>query len=318
VYGASEGLETIVAEAVATGGQAGTSSRIENYLGFPTGISGAELADRAVVQARRFGTEINISAEAVALESRDGHHLITLDHGEHLSGRTVVIATGAVYRRLDVPRREQLERTSIYYAATPIEGRLCAGDPVAVVGGGNSAGQAAVFLTRHAARVTLILREDRLDENMSRYLADRIERSDAIEVVAHTEVRELVGEEYLERLVVEDTHTGERREIDARALFVFIGADPKTDWLAGELELDHGGYVITGAEHDWGRAKMLETNQPGVFAAGDVRSGSTRRVASAVGEGAVSVLLVHQHLAGSSRRPLIEPLHGDRVGTAVG
>jgi thioredoxin reductase (NADPH) len=304
VYGASEGLATVAVEAVATGGQAGTSSRIENYLGFPAGISGAELAERAVIQARRFGARISVPAEAAGLEWRDGHHLVKLGDGEDLLSRTVVIATGARYRKLDVPRLDELEGTSVYYAATPTEAQLCHGDPVAVVGGGNSAGQATTFLTRHAARVVLVLREDELAENMSRYLADRIEHSPEVEVLPHSEVRELIGETALEALVVEDSRTGERRRIEARALFVFIGAEPRTQWLADQLELDANGYIRTGLEND-GCGLLLETSRPGVFAAGDVRSGSIMRVASAVGEGSMAVRLVHEHLRGE---------HSHRVG----
>ncbi len=297
VYAASEGLATIVVEAVATGGQAGTSSRIENYPGFPAGISGSELADRAVVQARRFGARITVPVEATGLERGNGHHIVKLDDGEDVLSRTALIATGVRYRKLDVPRLEELEGTSVYYAATPIEGQLCQGDPVAVVGGGNSAGQATMFLIRHAAQVVLILREDELTENMSRYLADRVVSSPQVEVLPHSEVRELIGESALEALVVEDARTGERRRIDARALFVFIGAEPRTQWLAGQVELDPDGYIRTGVENG-GCKLLLETSRPGVFAAGDVRSGSTRRVASAVGEGAMAVRLAHEHLGG--------------------
>jgi thioredoxin reductase (NADPH) len=295
VYGASEGLETVTFDAVATGGQAGTSSRIENYLGFPAGISGAELADRAVVQAQRFGARISVPAEATSLALRDGDHVVGLADGEEVACRTVVIATGARYRKLDVPRLEELEGTSVYYAATPMEAQLCAGDPVAVVGGGNSAGQATLFLTRHSPQVRLLIRGSDLTEHMSRYLADRIERHPVIEVMRHTEVRELVGDEALEGLVVEDNRTGVRRRIDARALFVFIGAEPHTRWLADEVALDDRGFVLTGAGAS-DSASMLQTSRPGVLAVGDARSGSIKRVASAVGEGAMAVRLVHEHL----------------------
>ena len=294
VYGASEGLKTAVMDSVATGGQAGTSSRIENYLGFPAGISGSELADRAVIQAEKFGAQIGVPAEATALGGDDGHHVIELDDGQSLTGRTVLIATGARYRRLDVPRLEELEGTSVYYAATQIEAQLCAGDPVAVVGGGNSAGQATLFLSRHVAKLRLLLRGGDLGASMSRYLADRIERSPDIEVRLHTEVREVVGERALEALVVEDTTTGERKEIETRALFVFIGAEPHTGWLGDRVRLDDRGFVLTGADADC--TLSLETSLPGVMAAGDVRSGSIKRVASAVGEGAMAVRLVHEHL----------------------
>ncbi|MET1040668.1 MAG: FAD-dependent oxidoreductase [Acidimicrobiales bacterium] len=307
VYGASEGLTTVVLDGVATGGQAGTSSRIENYLGFPSGISGSELAGRAVIQAEKFGARINVPAEAIALERRDGHHVVKLDGGSSIAARTVIIATGARYRRLDLPRMEQFEETSVYYAATQVEARVCRNDPVAVVGGGNSAGQATVFLAQHAARVWLVVREDALGRNMSRYLVDRIERLGNVEVLCDTEVRELRGDDTLEALVVENNRTGERRTLAARAMFVFIGVQPHARWLADQLALDDNGYIRTGADAaspntagqagQTGRQPLpLETSQSGVFAAGDVRSGSVKRVASAVGEGAMAVRLVHDHL----------------------
>jgi thioredoxin reductase (NADPH) len=307
VYGASEGLTTVVLDGVATGGQAGTLSRIENYLGFPSGISGSELAGRAVIQAEKFGARINVPAEAIALERRDGHHVVKLDGGSSIAARTVIIATGARYRRLDLPRMEQFEETSVYYAATQVEARVCRNDPVAVIGGGNSAGQATVVLAQHAARVWLVVREDALGRNMSRYLVDRIERLGNVEVLCDTEVRELRGDDTLEALVVENNRTGERRTLAARAMFVFIGVQPHARWLADQLALDDNGYIRTGADAaspntagqagQAGRQPLpLETSQSGVFAAGDVRSGSVKRVASAVGEGAMAVRLVHDHL----------------------
>jgi thioredoxin reductase (NADPH) len=308
VYGASEGLLTQVIDAVATGGQAATTSRIENYLGFPAGVSGSELAERAEVQATKFGASTRAPAEAVGLDISGVHHVVRLCGGDTLTTRTLVIATGARYRRLPVPRLEEFEQTSVYYAATQIEAQLCVNDPVVVVGGGNSAGQAALFLADHAREVQLVVREHSLDEFMSRYLADRILHDPRIEVHLHTEVRELVGERgQLETVRVEDTEDGSRSTLPARELMVFIGADPCTGWLAGTVALDSGGYVRTGpdaaagsddADRDQRRVPaLLETNIPGVFAAGDVRSGSTKRVASAVGEGAMAVRLVHEHLA---------------------
>jgi thioredoxin reductase (NADPH) len=304
VYGASEGLETVVVDAVAAGGQAATSSRIENYLGFPTGVSGGDLAERAVIQAERFGARLTVPARATALEERDGHHLLRFHDGTAVSARTVVIATGAEYRRLALPRLEEFEGISVHYAATPVEAQTCAGDPVAVVGGGNSAGQAAVFLARRAGSVTMVVRAPDLDESMSRYLVDRIERTPNIEVMRCCGARELVGDDgVLEAVVVENNETGARRTIPARALFVFIGAEPRVGWLADQLALDDKGFILTGADaadgtapgHD-GRRRMLETSRRGVFAVGDVRSGSIKRVASAVGEGAIAVRLVHDHL----------------------
>jgi thioredoxin reductase (NADPH) len=210
VYSASEGLATIVLDAVATGGQAGTSLRIENYLGFPSGISGSELAERAVIQAEKFGARINVPAQAAALERSDGHYLIKLDDGTAVSGRAVLIATGVRYRKLDVPRLKDFEGTSIFYAATQMEALLCRADPVAVVGGGNSAGQASLFLAQHAVKVHLLIRHGDLGRDMSRYLVDQIERNPGVEVLRHTEVRELIGADSgtLEALVVESTRTG--------------------------------------------------------------------------------------------------------------
>jgi thioredoxin reductase (NADPH) len=300
VYGASEGLATVAVDAIATGGQASTSSRIENYLGFPSGISGGELAERATIQARKFGAQIGLPAEATAVRAEDGRYVVGLADGSEVSTRTLVIATGARYRRLDVPRLEQFEGASVMYAATQMEALLCHGDPVAVVGGANSAGQATLFLSQTAAKVYLLIRGGDLTKDMSRYLADRIERAPRVAVLRHTEVRELVGEETLEALVVEDNASGERQTIAARMLFVFIGADPHTDWLGDMVELDDRGFVLTGRAAD--QPLTLETSAPGVFAAGDVRSGSIKRVASAVGEGAMAVRFVHEHLQGHHER----------------
>jgi thioredoxin reductase (NADPH) len=296
VYGASEGLATVVLDAIATGGQAGTSPRIENYLGFPSGISGAEPTDRAVIQAKKFGAHISVPAEVAALELDNGHHVVRLTEGGDLSGRAVLIATGAHYRKLDVPRLEEFEGTSVYYAATELEARLCRHNPVAVVGGGNSAGQATLFLAQRAAKVRLLLRGGELAKDMSRYLVDQIERTDGVEVLRHTEVRELVGDAgELEALIVEDNRTGERHRLEARALFVFIGAMPHTRWLADQLVLDDHGFICAGPDATRSATEVmqlavgrqplpLETSRLGVFAAGDVRSRSVKRVASAVGE----------------------------------
>jgi thioredoxin reductase (NADPH) len=313
VYGASEGLTTIVLEGVAAGGQAATSSRIENYLGFPAGISGAELAERAEIQANKFGASINVPAEAIGLSESDGHHLVRLEDGSTIGARTVMIATGVRYRKLDVPTLERFEGVSVHYAATEIEAQMCVGDPVAVVGGGNSAAQATLFLSRHAARVRLIIRGDELTQDMSRYLADRIEREPNVDVMLHSEVRELRGDRILESIVVEDGRTGERRWIETRVLFVFIGAEPHVAWVGDEVALDPRGFVLTGMDAAQARAAAgtdhpplpLETTNPGVFAAGDVRSGSTKRVASSVGEGAMAVRLIHEYLAGTGARPRV-------------
>lgn len=298
VYGASEGLATLVLDAVAVGGQAGTSSRIENYLGFPTGISGAELADRAVIQAEKFGAGISVPAEVAGLDQRDGYYAVRLDDGTQVRSRTVVIATGARYRKLDVPRLGEYEGKSVHYAATRLEAQLCRQRSVVVVGGGNSAGQAALFLARQeAARVHLLIRGDDLRKNMSRYLVDQIERHPGIDVLRHTEVRELVGKDgQLEAVVAEDNRIRSRRRLHADLLFVFVGAHPCSGWLKGTLKLDAKGFILTGTDAR-PHAALLETSAPGVLAAGDVRSGSIKRVASAVGEGAMAVRLVHEHLA---------------------
>ncbi len=293
VYGSSDGLDTVVVDAIATGGQAGASSKIENYLGFPTGISGAELTDRAVVQAGKFGAKFHVPGHATGLRVRNDRYTVDLAGGGELSGRTVIIATGARYRRLDVPRLDDFDGAGVYYAATQVEALQCRRVPVAIVGGGNSAGQAAVFLARHATRVLLFVRGTELGESMSRYLVDRIERCPEIEVFLHMEIRELHGHGRLEEVVAEDNRTGEVRRFEARALFVFIGADPCAGWLSGTVALDDKGYVRTGGP----RALPLETDLPGVLAAGDVRSGSIKRVASAVGEGAMAVRLAFERLS---------------------
>jgi thioredoxin reductase (NADPH) len=305
VYGASEGLDTQAIEGVATGGQAGTSARIENYLGFPAGVSGSELTQRASVQAIKFGVRLTAPAQAVKLTSSDGRHAIELSTGEVATGRAVVIATGAQYRRLDVPRLDEFEMNSVYYAATQAEAQLCSGDPVVIVGGGNSAGQAAMFLSQVAADCRLLIRGDELGKSMSRYLVDQIERNDRVKVCRNTEVAELHGERDLEAVTVVDNRTGERKELPVKALFVFIGASPHTDWLEGQIATDKDGFLLTGrdvegdelAEYEGERPYFLETSRPGIFAVGDVHSGSIKRVASAVGEGSMAVRLVHDRLA---------------------
>jgi thioredoxin reductase (NADPH) len=302
VYGASEGLSTVAIDAVAAGGQAGTSTRIENYLGFPAGISGAELAERAMIQAGKFGARLAVPAEAVGFSRHADHYVARLADGGSVEARTVVIATGARYRRLDVPRIDELTGLGVYYAATPMEAQMCSGSHVAIVGGGNSAGQAAVFLSQTVRAVTVMIRGGELARTMSRYLIDQLERRPNVEVRSHTEVVELVGERAVEALVVEDNRTGERTRLAATALFVFVGADPRTGWLGDEIALDGKGFVLTGRDLDGsedGQAPpfVLEASHPGVFAVGDVRSGSIKRVASAVGEGSMAVRLVHQHLA---------------------
>jgi thioredoxin reductase (NADPH) len=307
VYGASEGLATVVLDAVATGGQAGTSARIENYLGFPAGISGAELAERAVIQAGKFGAEITVPAQATALDRAGSEFLVKLSDGDTIRTRSVIVTSGAKYRRLDVPGLEEFENTSVYYAASQVEAQLCRGDPVAIVGGGNSAGQAAQFLAKYAEQIWLLVRDPELGASMSRYLVDQVTRSKQIEVMCHTEISGLIGASALTGLIVTNNQTGDSHELPARALFVFIGAEPSTSWLRGLVALDEHGFVLTGPAAAVPAVRMrapepasprsaLETSLPGLFAAGDVRSGSTKRVASAVGEGAMAVHLVHERM----------------------
>jgi len=306
VYAASEGLSTSVVDSVATGGQASTSARIENYLGFPAGISGADLAERAALQAKRFGARTAVPVSAGGLSFESGDHVVELEGGAHLRGRTVVVATGARYRRLAVDRLAEFEGAGVFYAATEVEAQACAGDRVCVVGGANSAGQAAVFLAGRGCHVDLVVRGDDLGTRMSRYLVGQVDSHPAIDVHLATRVRALHGNGSLESISV-DRAPG---RIDARALFVFIGAYPCTEWLGKKLATDEHGFLVTGPDlqltHlDPARAGRdrpplpLETSRPGVFAAGDVRCGSIKRVASAVGEGAMAVRMVHQYLAAS-------------------
>ncbi|MDP8944817.1 MAG: FAD-dependent oxidoreductase [Actinomycetota bacterium] len=309
VYGASEGLSTLALESIALGGQAGTSSRIENYPGFPAGLSGFELASRVLVQADKFGARTAVPREAVGLRREDGHFRIELSEGGEVAARSVIAASGARYRRLEVPSLGRFEGVSVHYAATEAEARLCEGEEVAVVGGGNSAGQAALFLAGRTRRVYLLIRGDDLSKSMSRYLVDRVAQAENVELLATTEVRELMGEDLLEGVVVQDNRSGARRTLGAQALFVFIGADANTGWLRGAVDLDERGFVLTGTELNGSALKedswrersrepfLLETSLPGVFAAGDVRSGSIKRCASAVGEGSMAVKLIHQYLA---------------------
>ena len=310
VYGASEGLSTLALESTALGGQAGTSSRIENYPGFPAGLSGFELASRVLIQADKFGARTAVPKEAVGLRrGEDGYYRVELSEGSEVAARSVIAATGAHYRRLKVPQLKRFEGVSVHYAATQAETQSCEGKEVAVVGGGNSAGQAALFLAGRTRRVYLLIRGGDLAKSMSRYLVDRIMATGNVELVANTEVRELMGEDLLDGVVVEDNRSGARRAIDAQALFVFIGAEANTGWLKGAVALDERGFVLTGAALDcsvlggdvWQQRSrepfLLETSLPGVFAAGDGRGGSIKRCASAVGEGSMAVRFVHKYLA---------------------
>jgi thioredoxin reductase (NADPH) len=297
VYGGSEGLSTTVVEAVAVGGQAGTSSRIENYLGFPAGLSGAELAARAALQAEKFSAAILVGSNAKSLSSVGGIHSVELTDGRALRARAVVVATGARYRRLPVERLAELEGSGVFYAATEVEAQKCTG-AVVVVGGGNSAGQASVFLSKRLD-VHHLIRGDSLDATMSRYLIDQIQRNPRITLHTRTQVIALSGTTVLEGVTIE-TADGERSQLPACALFSFIGAEPNTDWVKECLQLDEDGFIVTWSDltaTDGWTPLLLETSQPGIFAVGDVRHGSIKRVATAVGEGAMVVRLVHERLA---------------------
>jgi thioredoxin reductase (NADPH) len=295
VYGASEGLDTLVVESTALGGQAGSSRRIENYLGFPAGITGSELTSRAVTQARKFNARTATPYRALSLEPGNGRHLVRLDDDREVAARAVLLATGAQYRRLPVDRLAEFEGLTIFYAAGPPEAQLCAGSRVAVVGGGNSAGQAAVWLARGGALVTLLHRRADLRETMSNYLVHEVERYGVV-VRDRSEIAELHGTNgHLEAVTLK---SGER--LPYSFLFLFLGALPCTEWLGDTVARDDKGFILTGAAAS--TENLLETDVPGVFAAGDVRSSSTKRCATAVGEGAMAVQFVHGHL---SRAPAV-------------
>ncbi|MFM0202931.1 FAD-dependent oxidoreductase [Paraburkholderia fungorum] len=301
VYAASEGLKVAVLDAKAPGGQAGTSSKIENYFGFPTGISGQALAGRGLSQCRKFGAEVGVPIEALTIDCPDtGSFRIGLDHDEHVFARAVVIATGARYRKPDLPRLEHFEGRGIYYSATFMEGGFCNNEELIVVGGGNSAGQAAVFLARFARHVHVVVRGDGLNASMSAYLIRRIDAAANITLHTRTQIVELCGESRLEAIRWDRQGEIEYRPI--RHVFLFLGAEPNTRWLGDCVTLDKNGFVLTGADtgEDWTADRPphdLETSRPGIFSAGDVRSGSVKRVAAAVGEGAAAIQAVHQFLA---------------------
>lgn len=303
VYAASEGLTTVVLERTAPGGQAGRSMRIENYLGFPTGITGSELAERAVVQAGKFGAQLPVPTPVKSLKLDNSYMVLHLDDGDSVTAKCLLIATGAEYRRLTAQGCERFEGTGVCYAATHTEAPLCRNAEVIVVGGGNSAGQAAVFLSGIARKVHLLIRGDDLYKDMSAYLARRVKETPNIEVLLNTEVRQMHGDTHLREVQIVNNKTGETRTIKTPMLFSFIGAAPRTDWLPPEIERDEKAFVKTGAvvaqSKNWTSKRqpfLLETSQSGVFAAGDVRSGSVKRVAAAVGEGSMTVMFVHEYL----------------------
>jgi thioredoxin reductase (NADPH) len=307
VYAASEGLRTALFEREATGGQAGQSARIENYLGFPDGVSGAQLTDRARRQAGKFGAEVLTARSVAGLEVRGSSRVIRFADGGEVAAHTVVLATGVAYHKLGVPGTEQLTGRGVFYGSAATQAPACAGQDVHVVGGANAAGQAAVFLSRHARRVTLLVRADGLERSMSHYLIHQIRDTPNIEVRARTQVVGAAGAEHLERLSLCDTGSGTVEEVPASFLFVFIGASPCTEWLDGVVKRDHKGFVLTGPDllvggkrpRGWPLGRdpyYLEGSVPGIFAAGDARANSVKRVASAVGEGATAIQLVHRYL----------------------
>jgi len=307
VYAASEGLKTVVLESYAPGGQAGSSSLIENFFGFPTGISGGELTYSAQLQAYRFGAKFSTPAQALSLAFADGEHRASLQIegcNATLLAKCVIIATGADYHRLEAEGRESFEGSGVYYAATVREGQLCRGSTVIVAGGGNSAGQAAMFLSEGAEKVLLVIRGEGLAKSMSTYLSRRVEAKENIEILAYTEIRKMMGGKVLEAVELENTKTHERRTVETPAVFSMVGAKPCTAWLPLEIERDEKGFIKTGhAVIDapaWkGISRLpgpLETSCPGIFAAGDVRSGSVKRCAAAVGEGGMAVEGVHEVL----------------------
>jgi thioredoxin reductase (NADPH) len=307
VYAASEGLRTVLLERQATGGQAGQSSRIENYLGFPDGVSGAQLTDRARRQALKFEAELLTARSVAGLEVRGSSRMVRFADGGQVAAHTVVLATGVDYRTLDVPGADRLTGLGVFYGSAATEAAACAGEDVYVVGGANAAGQAAMFLSRHARRVTLLVRADGLEESMSYYLIRQIHDAPNIEVRPRTRVVGAAGHEHLERLGLCDTRAGTVEEVPASFLFVFIGASPCTQWLDGVIARDPNGFLLTGPDLLVGGKRpggwpldrdpyYLEGSVPGVFAAGDVRANSVKRVASAVGEGAMAIQLVHRYL----------------------
>jgi len=309
VYAASEGLDALVIEAEFPGGQAGASSKIENYVGFPTGISGMELTGRAVAQAEKFGAQMQVGQRVVEINCDQRPYRLSLENGEIVQARSIIIASGAQYNKPNIANLKQFEGNGVYYAATFMESQICGGDEVIVIGGGNSAGQAAVFLAKTSYRVYMLVRGTTLSETMSRYLSQRITQHPAIELHLETELQTLEGDAHLERVTWLHRSSGERLTRDIRHVFVMAGASPRSDWLRGCVAMDQQGFILTGRDLDpvladaprkWPLKRppeMLETSLPAVFAVGDIRSGNVKRVASAVGEGSISIHLVHSALA---------------------
>ncbi len=306
VYGASEGLRTVMVEREAPGGQAGTSSRIENYLGFPVGLSGGDLARRAVTQAKRFGVEILTPQEATQIHLKDDYRIVSFADSSELTSHAVILAMGVAWRRLSIPGIERLTGSGVYYGAAQTEALSCAGEEVFIVGGANSAGQAAMYFSRFASRVIMLVRGESLTKSMSQYLIDQIAATATIEVWTHCSVTEAQGDSRLEALVIQNSQTGDVKTWPAKSLFIFIGAVPATEWLGGLISRDERGFILTGpdlnqnGQREWSQPRdpyLLETNVPGIFAVGDVRHGSVKRVASGVGEGSICVQFVHRYLS---------------------
>ncbi len=308
VYGASEGLSTVMVERQAPGGQAGSSSRIENYLGFPVGLSGGDLARRGVTQAKRFGVEILTPQEAIGVKLENSYRIVTLADGNEITCHALLLATGVSWRRLNIPGCEKLTGRGIYYGAAKTEAIACTGEHIYLIGGANSAGQAAMYFSQYASKVTMLVRGDSLTKSMSQYLIDQIAATPNIEVMVHTEVVEAKGESNLEAITLLHNDTGEKETVNAKSLFIFIGAQPTTDWLDGVVARDERGYILTGADlkqngkrcsgwHQEREPFLLESSVPGIFVAGDVRHKSVKRVASGVGEGSIAIMFIHRYLA---------------------
>ena len=307
VYGASEGLSTVMIERSAPGGQAGSSSRIENYLGFPVGLSGDDLARRGVTQAKRFGVEILTPQEVVGVTIDEPYRTVKLANGSEINCHALLLSTGVYWRRLTLPGCDRLTGRGIYYGAAKTEAMACQGEEIYVVGGANSAGQAAMYFSQYAAKVNMLVRGESLTKSMSQYLIDQIEATDNIEVLTHTEVAEVRGEKSLEGLTLLKNKTGETEKVATKSLFIFIGAKPETEWLDGVVAKDPRGFIYAGADlkkstnfKGWNRDRdpfLLETSVPGIFVAGDVRHNSVKRVASGVGEGSIAIMFVHRYLA---------------------